>query len=54
MHPTGTWILSIRIFSCADCSLDRDTWFAASIARDIAWKGSENVPTKDWVTVSQK
>ena len=32
----------------------RDTWFAASIARDIAWKGSENVPTKDWVTVSQK
>ncbi|KAI0087155.1 hypothetical protein BDY19DRAFT_304741 [Irpex rosettiformis] len=32
---------------------DWDTWFAASIARDIAWKGSENVPTKDWVTVSQ-
>ncbi|KAI0821472.1 hypothetical protein BC629DRAFT_1587737 [Irpex lacteus] len=33
---------------------DWDTWFAASIARDIAWKGSENVPTKDWVTVSPK
>ncbi|KAI0683272.1 hypothetical protein BC835DRAFT_1396021 [Cytidiella melzeri] len=33
---------------------DWDTWFAGSIARDIAWKGSENVPTGDWVCISQK
>ncbi|KAI0339278.1 hypothetical protein BDW22DRAFT_1361799 [Trametopsis cervina] len=32
---------------------DWDTWFAASIARDISWNGSDNVPISTWVDVSQ-